>query len=295
MKIPKIKEEAFLRSTSKFTLLIGLFILGYFSIRIWISGFTIAGNLTKEGLEISSWIGDYLGGVVGAFWTLTGVLLFYRALGLQREELNNQIKELKATREVFREQQFENTFFNLIRTQQEITSQIETTISKKGRNEIFRGRMLLGEIIPDFINHFDSSEEISDATQRIKVSYKKFFDYFHPFLSHYFRHLYHILLFLSTEELKEMDEISKSSNFNNEKSKQIRKDYLRYAGFIQAQMSSQELFLLFYNSVCYDEMRKLVVKYNLLENLAREDLILPDVHEKLYPEINFKSREYITN
>jgi hypothetical protein len=38
-------------------------------------------------------------------------------------------------------------------------------------------------------------------------------------------------------------------------------------------MSSFELLLLFYNSFCFPKMLRLIKKYNILENLAVEDLI----------------------
>lgn len=38
-------------------------------------------------------------------------------------------------------------------------------------------------------------------------------------------------------------------------------------------MSSDELCLLFYNSFLFEKMQKLIIKYNLLENLTVESLI----------------------
>lgn len=86
-------------------------------------------QLVKVGDEIdiqsTSMIGDFFGGVVGTIWSFAGVLLFFLALRLQSKELGLQIRELKDTREVFTTQQFENTFFNLIKTQNDIKQSIE--------------------------------------------------------------------------------------------------------------------------------------------------------------------------
>ena len=56
-------------------------------------------------LSASGQFGDYIGGVLGALWTLAGVLFFYltltiqrRELRLYREELTGQTREFAATR-----------------------------------------------------------------------------------------------------------------------------------------------------------------------------------------------------
>ena len=51
------------------------------------------------------------------------------------------------------------------------------------------------------------------------------------------------------------------------------KETQRYSDFIQAQMSSFELTLLFYNSLSFPKLLRLLVVSNFLENLAEEDLI----------------------
>lgn len=77
-------------------------------------------------------VGDFIGGLVGSIWALVGVILFYRtltlqrdALEMQREELALQREELRKTREVFNLQMFENTFFNMLKSHQEIKDGIE--------------------------------------------------------------------------------------------------------------------------------------------------------------------------
>src|SRR5690606_19736242 len=46
----------------------------------------------------SGQIGDFIGGILGPIWSLTGILLFYIALKYQRDDLNLQLDELKSTR-----------------------------------------------------------------------------------------------------------------------------------------------------------------------------------------------------
>ena len=59
---------------------------------------------SKEPINI---IGDYVGGVAGAFWTLSGSLLVFMAFILQQDQIND-------TRQQFSIQSFETSFYNLL-------------------------------------------------------------------------------------------------------------------------------------------------------------------------------------
>lgn len=77
--------------------------------------------------------GSFIGGVVGSLWALTGVLLFFRSLLIQREdlrlqsqvlaeqrtELANQSLQLSLQTEIYETQRFESTFYFLIRNLKE--------------------------------------------------------------------------------------------------------------------------------------------------------------------------------
>jgi len=299
-------KEAILKYTSIGSLVIGLFLIVYYSVRLWNNDYRFWGTLTSDNIATTGQVGDFIGGVVGAIWALTGVLLFYRALTLQRQELENQILELRETREVFRTQQFENIFFNLIRTQQEITNQTEFEISQhinvgtptaaivpktvKGREFIMICKTAYEKEYPKHLN--------GTPIEKIKSSYKVFFDKNHNQLGHYFRHLYHILKFINSNEEIELNELDKLKLKEAElviRKTEVAKKYQTYAGFIQAQMSSSELFLLFYNGLCFPEMKKQIIKYNQLENLAVEDLIDRTNHQGLYDGVTLKSRANIVN
>lgn len=99
-------------------------------------------------------------------------------------------------------------------------------------------------------------------------------------VGHYFRHLYHILLFL------EETENQMKKGVDEETVKEIESEFKRYANFVQAQMNIPELFLTYYNCLHFDKSRRLIVKYGLLENLNIEDLLSP---EHLIEGINLKS------
>ena len=54
---------------------------------------------------------------------------------------------------------------------------------------------------------------------------------------------------------------------------QISKRYFELVQFVQAQMSTRELLMVFYNSFSFPKLRDLLIKYNLLENLTIENLV----------------------
>ena len=100
----------------------------------------------------------------------------------------------------------------------------------------------------------------------------------------YFRHLYNILKYIDSSEKEAIEKFAHNINHEEE----IKNQYKQYAQFIQAQMSNEELCLLFYNSFLFKKMQRLIIKYNLLENLPIESLINKDHNCK--KEMNLKSK-----
>ncbi len=87
----------------------------------------------------------------------------------------------------------------------------------------------------------------------------------------YFRHLYHILKFVRYSEAQYFRYSS-----NHSQQADIHKKYREYVQFVQAQMSTAELKLLFYNSFLFPKMQELLIHYGLLENLCIQDLCMKD-------------------
>jgi hypothetical protein len=128
------------------------------------------------------------------------------------------------------------------------------------------------------------SVKTMDMQKKLNILYGLYFLKYHYVAGHYFRHLYHILDFAEITKLKQIS-LTKDPNTIKEISENIQK----YVSFVQAQMSSFELMLLFYNALSFPKMLKLVKTYNFLENLAIEDLI--DVSHNCIDGINLGSRK----
>ncbi|MBI5219181.1 MAG: putative phage abortive infection protein [Bacteroidia bacterium] len=279
-----------------------------FVFRLIANDYSFSGTLN---LEDSARTGDFVGGVIGSFWALTSVLLLFLTLRLQR-------KGIVETSEALRIQQFENNFYNLVKTQQEIVNSIEVEIRSYDENGAIttyksNGRKFFTEARRDLksIYEFLTSDKYSTKTKSlnlplivhlrynitendynrvkeykndklsvIKESYQFFFNKHNSEIGHYFRHLYHIIKYV------------KEAEGSDKRTHEIKHTfYCKYANFIQAQMSSAELFLLFYNCICFRKMKESVEYYDLLENLPFEDLIEED-HRAFYVK-GLKSRKEI--
>ncbi|OSZ78762.1 hypothetical protein CAP35_11090 [Chitinophagaceae bacterium IBVUCB1] len=301
--------------------------------------------------------GSFISGSVGSLWALAGVVLFYvalekqkEALQLQKTELDLTRKELKGQREEFEkqnetlsQQRFENTFFSLLKAQQDIRDNLEVV-----GGFTYRGHRYFNERVNKFRRTYNElsdkikeSEKIEKTDNSLikfwgkemdkykvndvksfyspsfisRVVYSDFYNENHIQLGHYFRHLYHVLRFVRDNEDNELNPIERElyehedsyeeliEEFKTEEER-IKKKYAKYAQYIQAQMSSGELLLLFYNALFFPKMKEMIYRYKLLDGLNVEDLLNPEFDIEFYKgesfvggakylKLNFKSRNSI--
>ncbi len=287
--------KIFSEKTSKLLLFFGIMLLiTGIVIFVWNETFTFN---TKINSEKVSHFGDYVGGIIGSIWSLAGVILFYIALTEQREDikinrntlniqvetLKQQIKEfelqreeLSETRKVFKEQsetlkiqRFENTLFQLINLHHEIIDKlifhnpIDNKISVK--REVFTEFVKTLEELVCMNNKIKSIENgnivyVSEPPKNMKQAYQNlikaysgfYFNYTNQLLSHYFRNIYHIFKFIH-------------------KTKLIKKENKQfYASLVRAQLASNELTLILYNSLVpglgFPNFLFLIKKFDILQN-----------------------------
>ena len=287
--------------------------------------------------------GDMFGAINALFSGLALGGIVYSII-LQQNELSLQRKELSDTREEFKDQNFQTTFFNLLRTHRQIVDEININVknlnskgdeySKNvvGRDYFLKTKSELKRIfdalntetyqvysnleIEDAHTHFytqygmspEADEAFSQClekvkhkysyqfydiseieftnysnlnpTDKLKFVYTKYFGKFGYAVGHYFRNLYHILLFLEKSHLERL-----RLNTIPEKVKEINSEFHNYAKFIQAQLNTPELFVLFYNAFNYPKAKKLLIDYQLLDVLPKSQLLLEE-HKELVPEFN---------
>ncbi|PTB90929.1 hypothetical protein C9994_16455, partial [Marivirga lumbricoides] len=70
----------------------------------------------------------------------------------------------------------------------------------------------------------------------------------------------------------------------------LEEDIAFYINLIQAQMSTYELGLIFYNALSThgSKMYEWLEDYHFLENIDKKGLLSPLLHTKFYPKTSFK-------
>lgn len=212
---------------------------------MWVLCWLLIVSIIKsdDAWPIRGQFGDMFGSVNALFSGLAFAGIIITIL-LQGEELREQRNELRLTRKEFKLQnqtlslqRFENTFFALLQSQNEIVKLIE-----KNREN---GRNALKVFYALFLDNAKNSTSFKEVIR----AYLKMYKTNEVSLSHYFRNLYHIILFIdeSTIETK-----------------------YKYIRFIRATLSSNELTLLFYNCLSDNgaaKFKPLIEKYKLLKNM----------------------------
>lgn len=227
-------------------------------------------------------VAQFLSGTTALLWSLAGILLIYVAfLGqrlqilFQQQELEDNRKELADTREevkrqreeaeeqnrTLRQQRFEASFFELLRLHADIVS----ALFVQSNVNAFMGRRAFEELRRQFKAAYTTTaaQELKYEIERVQRAWNLFFNQNHSVIGHYFRNFYHIVKFVdeSTVEHKQL-----------------------YVNIARAQLSSDELYLLFYNGLSpigSRRFKKLMERYALLEHLPHEILESPN-HIDMY-------------
>ena len=223
------------------------------------------------------WVTDHRGqfgdsfGVINALFSglafagvICAILLQKKELELQRKELKDTRTEIRGQKETLQKQNFESSFFQLLGMHSEIVNSMEMPRENLSGRECFRSlRGNLNNRLEIAISQGRPKTEVFNA-----VYEEEFFSVFQPYVGHYFRHLYNIVKFVHEHEF--FDE----KNFKEKK---------RYTNFIRAQLSCNELGVLFYNYLSDRgaKFKDLVEKYALFEDMPSEVLI-DEEHRKLY-------------
>ncbi len=224
--------------------------------------------------------GDMFGFVNALFSGLAFAGLIY-AIWLQRIELRLQRRELEATREelagqraqmeaqnrTLRKQNFEDTFFQLLRLHNDIVNAID--LVKAGESgRITKGRDCFSVFYKRLREIYAVDQEAlaqgGIAVQHVlNEVYLKFYREHEAELGHYFRSLYNIVKFIKNSDVV---------------------DKRLYTNLVRAQLSSNELLLIFYNCLSgmgNEKFKPLTVEFNLLKHLQIDQLLNPS-HASLY-------------
>jgi uncharacterized membrane protein len=246
----------------------------------------------SEKQETWGQFGDYIGGILNPLFSLTALFALLYTIYLQSKELRESTKQLKISAEALRKQnevsetqKFEATFFQMLTLFNEIINSIETIESiyedrygklngedylidtvMVGEKEI-KGRKCFNEFYENLqigYRHIGMCYKENEV-MRINECYKSFYHEHQCEIGHYFRMLYNIIKFI------------KNSNVSN-------KHF--YTNLVRAQLSSQELLIIFYNGLSElgnAKLKPLIEEFALLKTVPKNRLIL-DSHRQLYAD-----------
>ena len=263
---------------------------------LWFSSWLIITHYIKDPTNQGTF-GDTFGAVNAlfsglAFAGLIATLLYQKEeLKLQREELQQTREELKGQREEFEEQnktlkrqRFENTFFNMLSLQQEITNNLllQCKIFKEDieRDVTYKGREAFKGIYEDAVFEYEGFISITNTGLKYilknnwldgytKIPATNRFD-------HYFRHLYRIFKYVDTTDL-----ISDEERYE-------------YACIVRSQLSDYELIMLFFNGLSdngKEKFKPLIEKYAILKNMRPDLLPSAGKEKKSYLDGAYKYSE----
>lgn len=320
----KSKEE-------RLHLLIFLFV---FVLVFWIIAWLLINHFI-ESENNRGLFGDQFGSINALFsgFALAGIiytiLLQKKELALQREELEETREEFKIQNVTLKKQRFENTFFHLLALHNDIVNnlKIEVFDGSYENRRFFEGAIkqlkfkspnfeyykysflvkLKESEISAFLSEknmehqfikkldddekreinklskeeFENYKQLTNAEKEefIKNDYLSFFNTFQDSLGHYFRNLYHIFKYVYLTDLI----------FKNEK--------MIYSNIVRAQLSSDELVLLFYNSITpvnfssnkptlgYPKFKFLIQEFDILQNMNKM-LLLDISHFEIFKNNN---------
>ena len=195
----------------------------------------------------------------GLLWTIL----------LQSNEIKMQADELQLTRIEISRQNFENTFFQILKLQHEIVSSITKTDSDGTK---WTGRTSFKGIYFELKNIY--ADELKRDKKKQPIDLIRFFNTKcftpHSDINHYFKNIYNLLGFIEKSTLDDKNPYIKA---------------------VLAQLSDYELVVIFYNilsDTANKDIKRIVEIFQFYKDLPNGKLINED-HRKLYNALAFST------
>ncbi|OFP33303.1 putative phage abortive infection protein [Segatella oris] len=244
--------------------------------------------------QLKNNLGSFISGTIGILFTITATIFLFITFREQRKqfELSKQSQE---------QSRFETTYFNLLLMLDDVRDNVNKNIAQHFNTPdittIWDYYGLMKEyytIYPKEENK-DNFETIMDRLSSNSLNTEKdmaqgcildFFDSFvgkHNFsIGYFFRYIYNTINFVVTERNAVQDKTENT-------------DIQRYLNILQAQLSDEELALIFYDALSsfgknkhgYKQFHTLLNTYQFLENI-NEHFLLHRNHHVFYQKTFFK-------
>jgi hypothetical protein len=188
-------------------------------------------------------------GVIYALAYQRAELKFQREeLALTREEMVNQRHEMEAQNATLAHQRFENSFFQLLKFQRDSMQAMRVVIEHGDEWEGSMGfRVAVSNLERSFGDGYGRPMEEDQLLKYVDHNFKQFCASDGSDFGHYFRTLFHLIEFVDGSIIE-------------------GKPY--YVGLVRAQLSTDELSLLFFNGLSEEgkQFKHFIEKYALLKN-----------------------------
>jgi hypothetical protein len=212
-------------------------------------------NFDSYGFSVSKgdWgtFGDFVGGTLNPILSFLALMVLLRTFSMQREELDLQREELKDTKAILKEQsetqkrqQFESTFFELLKVHNQALESCQSDLQRLVASKIdYRYTDLRETIIPSSAYSKAIKTDINDTC------------------GHYFRVLYQLLKFIANSN----DEINKAfDNQNIEHAAVVSKNEKMYSNIVRALLTDDVMKVLSMNCYCEHGKNDVFWPYKLL-------------------------------
>lgn len=195
--------------------------------------------------------GDYLGGVLNPLFSFLALIALLLTIRLQVKELKVSTRELKKSAAAFEQQNFESTFFQLLRR---VGWLAEATDYRAATGRAAIKRMYIEDLKNEFYEPL--AKRIGNTADAALQAYELFYERHHDTVGHYFRTLYHLIKFVDRSRLSDEDKET-------------------YANIARAQLSTYELCLLFYNGASKHGagFKPLIERYGFLKHVHDDALL----------------------
>lgn len=215
--------------------------------------------------------GDSFGVLTSLFSALAflGVVLTLR---YQKEESRLQKVELEENRKEMQKQGFENSFFQMLKLHNDILNSLSAQQGSVNYVTTMEGRIVIKNMQDNLNNKLKRKAGVDKLELKdLQEVFDEFYQAQGYQLAHYFRFLYNIFRFISDSKMES-------------------KDKTLYSRLARAQISNQELYILFYNALTKrgGKFKKYIVEFELMDNLHPNELYAVE-HQYLIPGAGFKS------
>lgn len=204
-------------------------------------------------------LGDYLGGILNPFFGFFALLALLLTLKIQseelhlsREEMTLTRRELEGSKEALNKQNFETTFFNMLKSQRDITNNMRVSPPRQSiefflaevKEPVYEGHKGIRHICRAAFKNMKGQCTTNALQKSSNHTLKEYVGE----LSHYFK---------STKTL--INFVDKTSDIDHE----------FYISLIEAQLTTSELVLIFLKGIqpLQSEFKAQIEKYGLLRNL----------------------------